>query len=120
MKQEQCQSHNNNKEIFCEIRDMIYKNSEKAIGISDVKISSLKNPHIIDDIKNIKIIELNNLADFMSYVNYDHYLIFKVDNFYYFCDTELASYLYNLSLIKISDFNLYLRKDKINKIENFN
>jgi len=120
MKQEQYQNHNNKKEIFFEIRDIIYDNSENAIDISDVKIYSLKTPHIIDEMKNLKIIELNNLDDFMSYVNYDHYLIFKFNNFYYFCDTELASYLDKLSLIKITDFSLYLRKDKINKIENFN
>ena len=120
MTQKQDQNHNNKKEIFYEIRDMTYKNTENAIDISDVKISSLKNPNIIDEITNLKIIELDNLEDFISYVNYDHYLIFKFNNFYYFCDTELASYLDKLSLIKITDFNLYLRKDKINKIENFN
>ena len=115
----QVQIHNNKNEIFYEIRDTIYRNSENAINISDIKISSLKNIYIIDEIKNLKIIELNNLDDFISYVNYDHYLIFKFNNFYYFCDTELASYLNKLSLIKIIDFNLFLRKDKINKIENF-
>ena len=120
MNQEQYQKHSNNKEIFDEIRDIIYNNSENAIDISDVKISSLKNLYIIDEIKNLKVIELDNLDDFMSYVNYDHYLIFKYNNYYYFCDTELASYLDKLSLIKITDFSLYLRKDKINKIENFN
>lgn len=116
--QEQNQNHNNKKEIFSELRDSLYENSNEY-NISNIKISSLKNPKIIDEIKNLKIIELDNLEDFLSYVNYDHFMIFKHNNFYYFCDTGLSSYLGVLSLIKITDFNLYLRKDKIHNIENF-
>jgi len=120
MIQEQNHNHSNKKEIFSEIRDLIYKNTETDINISEVKISLLKNPNIVNEIKNLKIIELDNLEDFLSYVNYDHYLIFKFNNFYYFCDTELTSYLEKLSLIKMIDFSKYLRKDKINNIEKFN
>ena len=73
----------NKKEIFSEIRDIAFEQ------INDVRLSSLKNPKIIEEIKTLKIIELDNLKGFDTYANYDHYLIFKVKDDYYFCDTDL-------------------------------
>ena len=105
------QSYSNKKEIFSELRDqMFFKPSE-------VRISSFKNPKIIEEIKTLKVIELDNLASFISYVNYDHFLIFKFNNEFYFCDTELVSSLNTHCMLKITDFNQHLRKDKMRKIQ---
>ena len=108
----------NNKEIFSELRDCIYLNPDINTEIKDVKISSLKNPLLIDTIKTLDVIKLDNIESFLSYVKYDHFLIFKFEKNYYFCDTELVPSLGKYSMVKISDYNIYLRKDKINKISN--
>ena len=117
--------YNNKKEIFSEFRDQIFdkqalfsKIFDKS-EIGEVKISSLKNDKILEEIKILKVIELDSLEDFYSYVNYDHFLIFKFNNEYYFCDTEFAPSLGLGCMIKIIDFNLYLRKDKMKKIDKF-
>lgn len=103
-------NYNNNKEIFSEIRDQLFKQAK------DVKISSLKNINILEAIKTLKVIELDSLKSFSSYINYDHYLIFKLNDDYYFCDTGLSFSLNANCMIKISDYNQIFRKDKINKI----
>jgi hypothetical protein len=112
-------NYNDKKEIFSELRDKLYSQMFLPIGYNTpvgVKISIL-NHKLIEEIKNLKVIELNNLEDFSLYVNYDHFLIFKFNNEFYFCDTALAPSLNIDSMIKIIDFNLYLRKDKIKKID---
>ena len=101
---------NRKKEIFNEFRNYYFLTK-------DIKLSILRNTVIVDEIKNLKVIELDNLENFESYKHYDNYLIFKCNENYYFCDTELIPGLGQESLIKISDFNHHLRKDKINKIE---
>ena len=108
-------NYNNKKEIFSELRDFIYLNANTYI--KEVKISCLKNIYIIEEIRNLKVIELDNLEDFIQYTNYDHFLIFKFQDDYYFCDTQFAPLLNTRSMIKISDFNQHLRKDKIKKID---
>lgn len=105
----------NKKEIFSELRDQLYL-IDTGGDINEVKISSLKNSNIINEIKTLQVIELDNLESFLSYVNYDHFLMFKFENDYYFCDTELTPSLQQYSLLKISDFNQHLRKDKIDKL----
>lgn len=109
------QQKNNKKEIFSPLRDCIYlKDTYKHIN--DVKISSFDDSFLIDEIKTLKVIELDNLESFTFYLNYDHFLIFKFENDYYFCDTELTPILGVYSMIKISDYSLYLRKDKLKNI----
>ena len=103
-------NYKNNKEIFSEIRDKLFEQAK------DVKISSLKNTKILECLKTLKVIELYSLESFLAYVNYDHYLIFKYNDDYYFCDTELVSSLNSKCMIKISDFNQLFRKEKLNKI----
>jgi len=103
-------NHKYKKEIFSEISDKLFEQ------LNDIKLSSLKNPNIIEEIKALKIIELDELKSFNLYTNYDHYLIFKFNDSYYFCDTELVPSLDMYSMVKIIDFNQILRKDKINKI----
>jgi len=113
-------NYNKKKEIFSELRDKIYEYGTSYINeaqINEIKISSLKNKKIIDEIRALKVIELDSLKGFFSYVNYDHFLIFKFNDEFYFCDTELAYSLREESMIKISDFNFYLRKDKMKKID---
>lgn len=109
-------NYNNKKEIFSEIRDILFEQ------INDVKLSSLKNPKIIEEVKTLKIIELDDLKSFYTYANYDHFLIFKVKDDYYFCITDLIYSLNVNSMVKISDYHQYLRKDKLDKInkENIN
>lgn len=109
--------HKHKKELFSEIRDYIYHNVD--YDRYEVKISSLKNYNsILEEIKSLKVIELNNLEDFLSYLNYDFFLIFKLNDEYYFCDTEIASIFDKRGMVKMIDFNHHLRKDKINKIVN--
>jgi len=103
-------NYKSKKEVFSELRNVI--NGK----LNEVKISLLKNPQIIDEIKTLRVIELDSLESFLSYVNYDYFLMFKFNDDYYFCDTELVP-TYNIqSMIKITDFNQIFRKDKINKI----
>lgn len=107
----------NKREIFSELRDCVYID-DIYNRINEVKISSLTNNQIIDELKNLKVIELKTkLEEFSSYINYDHYLIFKLNDDYYFCDTELVQSLDIYSMVKMIDYHLYLRKDKIKKIE---
>lgn len=111
---EQQNSYKNKKEIFSELRDKLFQQE------NDVKLSVLKNINVLETIKTLQVIELDNLKSFLSYINYDHFLIFKFNNEYYFCDTALVSSNLN-SMIKIIDFNQHLRKDKMKKInENSN
>jgi len=110
----------NKKEIFSEIRDILFELFDpekiKFDQIDNVKLSSLKNPKIIEEVKTLKVIELGNLESFYTYANYDHFLIFKVKDDYYFCDTDLISSLNANSMVKMTDFHQIFRKDKINKI----
>ena len=113
-------NHSYKKEIFSELREQIYSSlffPISKVRINEVKISTLNNHKIIEEIKTLKVIELDNLENFFSYSNYDHFLIFKFNDEFYFCDTELASSLGIGSMIKILDFNLFLRKDKMKKID---
>ena len=103
-------NYKDKKEIFSELRNVINGR------LNEVKISLLKNPQLVDEIKTLRVIELNSLESFLSYVNYDYFLMFKFNDDYYFCDTELVP-TYNIkSMVKIIDFNYIFRKDKINKI----
>ena len=101
------------KEIFSELRSQIYQLDTFEVG---VKLSSLNNIKIIDQIKALKVIELDNIESFVFYKNYDHYLMFKFNDEYYFCDFDLFPGIGEQCLIKLVDYNRYLRKDKINKI----
>jgi len=105
----------NKKDVFSELRDCIMQKDVNN-NINEVKISSLLNPNIVDEIKTLKIIKLENLESFISYANYDYFLIFKFNDEYYYCDTELVPSLGVFSMIKILDFNLYLRKDKMENL----
>lgn len=114
--------YNNKKEIFSELCNRIFENQTLYSKIwcpefGEVRISSLKNQNIIEEIRTLKVIDLDNLESFISYINYDHFLIFKNSNDYYFCDTEYYPQFGFGCLIKLSDFNLYLRKDKMKKIQ---
>lgn len=105
----------NKKEIFSEFRRNLYFNTTNELKLSLLK--SKNKDEIINELKTLKVIELNSLESFESFVNYDHFLMFKFDDCYYFCDTELVPGLKLESMIKISDFNQYLRKDKIKKLD---
>ena len=109
-------NHQSKKEVFSEVRNRIYLKSLNS-GLNDIKISTLKNSQIINEIKNLQVIELDDLKDFHSYINYDHYLMFKLNDEYYFCDTELYPSLREFCMIKIIDFNQLFRKEKIMKID---
>ena len=110
-------SHKNKKEVFSELRNMIFRRDTFENGI---KLSSLKNSNIINEVKTLKVIELDDLDSFRSYESYDNYLMFKHKDDYYFCDTQLIPGLENESLIKIVDYKQYLRKDKMKKIQDEN
>lgn len=106
----------NKKEFFSEINNLIWSSIYK---IDEVRLSNLKNSKaIISEIKTFKVIELDNLESFILYANYDIFLIFKFENSYYFCNTELIPILGKYSLIKMIDYIFLLRKDKILKLKN--
>lgn len=109
-------NYNNRKEIFSELHNIAYSFHINEVRINEVRISSLNNNKIIEEIKTLCIIELDDIESFYSYVNYDHFLIFKFKDDYYFCITELVSNIGIHSMIKLLDFNLHLRKDKMLKI----
>ena len=104
----------NKKEIFAELRDEIYLKDNKRINAA--KLSSFKNSLLIETIRTLRVIELDDLESFLSFINYDHFLIFKYKDDYYYCDTELVPDLGIFSMLKITDYHLYLRKEKLNKI----
>jgi len=108
----------NKKEIFSVLRDYFYLNSklDNHNTISDVKISSYNNSLLTETIKTLNVIELDNIESFSSYLNYDHFLMFKFEDDYYFCDTELVTLHGINGIIRISDYNLFLRKEKMKKI----
>lgn len=104
----------NKKEIFSEIIDYIYLN----VGTkNEIKLSLLKNDNIIEELKTLQIIEIDDLESCFSYLNYDHFLIFKLKDYFYFCDTDIVISLGVNSIIKMLDFNQYFRKDKIERIQ---
>lgn len=109
------QQKNNKKEIFSILIDYMYLNDTNK-QIVDVNISSFDNSFLIDEIKSLKIIELDSLERFVFYLNFDHFLIFKFNDDYYFCCTELTPALGVYSMIRIMDYNLYFRKDKLKNI----
>ena len=102
--------HNNKKQIFSELRGILFEQ------LDNVRLSSLKNKKIIDEIKTLKVIEIDSLESFYSYTNYDYYLVFKFNDNYYFCDTELSNALNTDCMIKMIDYNQHLRKDKLDKL----
>lgn len=104
-----------NKDIF----DVIINAYLVTDTSTEYKISSL-NVSLVNKLKALKVIKLDNLESFLSYLNYDYYLIFKFKNIYYFCDTALASARGITSLVKLINYNHFLRKDKILKINNKN
>ena len=110
----------NKKEIFSELRDEIYLRAiyfrDSHNFINEITLSSFKNSLLIETIKTLRIVELNDLESFSSYTNYDHFLIFKYNDNFYFCDTELVPDFGKYSMAKITDYHFYLRKEKLNKI----
>lgn len=112
--------NNNKKEVFDEIREQLYYQDFDSDNINEIKISILKNLDVIKEIKTLKVIELDNLKSFKSYVNYDNFLIFKFNEDFYFCDTSLVPSFGIQSMVKMIDFNIIFRKDKLKKINNEN
>lgn len=103
---------------FKVLKDYYYQSPDLMSNnlIAEVKLSHFKDKDLIEDIKALNVIELDNIESFYSYCNWDHFLIFKVENDYYFCYTELVPSFDKAALLKILDYNLYLRKDKIDRI----
>lgn len=87
-------------------------------GLSSEYNILFDNTLLVNELKTLKVIELDNFESFLFYLNYDYYLIFKFKNIYYFCDTDLTSTRGITSLVKLINFNKFLRKDKIMKIQN--
>jgi len=110
--------NNNRKEIFSELSNQIFMNDTHSnlFHATEVKISSLQNSKIADELKTLNVIELDSIESFLQYVNYDYFLMFKLNDDYYYCETALVPTFGNCSLIKLLDFNYYLRKDKIKKL----
>lgn len=101
--------------------DNIFKVITQAFlvtGLSSEYNISFDNTLLVNELKTLKVIELDNFESFSFYLNYDYYLIFKFKNIYYFCDTDLTSTRGITSLVKFVNYNHFLRKDKIKKIQN--
>ena len=67
------QLKNNKKEIFSKLRECIFEKDNSYKHINEVKISLLKSSNIVDEIKTLKVIELDDLESFLSYINYDYF-----------------------------------------------
>lgn len=111
-------NQNNKKEIFAELSDQIFMNDTHSdlFNSTEVKISSLQNSKIAEELKTLNVIELDSIESFLQYINYDYFLMFKFNDDYYYCETALVPTFGNCSLIKLIDFKQYLRKDKIKKL----
>ena len=108
-------NYSEQKELFSDIIKLIWDD------INELKISKLNNyKKIIKEIKTFKVIEINNLESFFRYKSYGNFILFKYKHDYYFCDTELIPILKIKSLIKIIDYKVFLRKEKILKILKIN
>lgn len=105
--------YNDKKDIFSELINQLFRKGTFELG---VKLSSFENEKLIEELKNLKLINIDKLEDFENYSNYDYFLIFKHDDEYYFCDTKMIPSLGTDSLIKLIDFKHFLRKDKLTKI----
>jgi hypothetical protein len=102
-----------NKILDC---DSLFLLKNKSSDIEGVDIFSFNDEYLIHEIKNTRVINIDKIEDYLSYLSYDYYLIFKCDDEYYFTDTELSHKLKG-AIIKLLDYNLIFRKEKITKLK---
>lgn len=90
------------------------------------------NDDIREVVSKLKVVECSLLSifdDLKKLKNYDYFLILKVENSHYFFDTSRLHEMkpvdgwtaqiefYQPPLIKITNYNIYVRKDKLKKLE---
>ena len=77
------------------------------------------NKDIIECVLSLRIIETDDFNDktLEKYKYFDRYFILKVENNYYFVNTDAINISYINHISKIADYHVYQRKDKLNEIK---
>jgi len=101
--------------MISEDRKILKEFSSQNFSKSSVNLSSFSK-NVIDTIVNLIVVE--DETDLKKLKNYDYFLVLKNKAEYFFLDTSLVdtSAPFN-PLIKIENYSLYLRKEKLKKIK---
>jgi len=96
------------------------KISSESFNKDSLNLSTF-DKDVIDCVLSLKIIEEADLSTetLSKYRYFDSFLILKIDACYHFVNTSYIDIYYsNKSPLKINDYNIFQRKDKLKKIEN--
>ena len=92
--------------------------SSEIFNNESLNLSFFKR-EMIDDVLSLKIIEDHDvsLETLNKYKYFDHYFILKVGNNFYFVNSSYIDTYYNdVKPLKLNDYHVYQRKDKLKKI----
>ena len=81
---------------------------------------SFFSSEIIECVLSLKIIEVDNFLPetLEKYRYFDNFFILKIEQHYFFINTSYIDVYYpTLNPLKINDYNVHQRKDKLKKIE---
>ena len=69
---------------------------------------------VVSGLKSLRVIEVDNIAkDYIKYKSFDYFLLLKNNRDFYLLDTTKDG---SYKPLKINDFNIYLRKEKLDKL----
>ena len=95
-------------------RKLLKELSSQIFSKKSVNLSSYSR-EMIDAVVNLTVVE--NETDLKKLKNYDYFLVVKKGDDYLFLDTSMVDTSGPLNpLIKLENYNLYLRKEKLKKI----
>lgn len=100
--------------MISEDRKILKEFSSQNFSKSSVNLSSFSK-NVIDTIVNLIVVE--DETDLKKLKNYDYFLVLKNKSEYFFLDTSLVDTAPLNPLIKIENYSLYLRKEKLKKIK---
>ena len=82
---------------------------------------SFYDKDVVNSVLALRIIEDVDFSTktLEKYRYFDHFFILKINDDYYFINTNYIDVYYiTLSPLKINDYNIYQRKDKLKQIQN--
>jgi hypothetical protein len=101
-------------------RENLDKISSESFNKSSLNLSFF-NSDIIESILSLIIIEDDNflIETLEKYRYFDNFFVLKIDMDYYFVNTAYIDVYYTNSLppLKLNDYNIFQRKDKLKKIQ---